>query len=984
MKEEKKESPIGVLWGWGKPYHGKFIGSIILAVLGVACQMVPYFCVAHIVTLMLSGEQDFSSYMTACIVALCGYLGKVVFANLSTVISHTATYYTLRDLRENITAKLARVPMGTILDTPSGQYKTTIVDRVEGMEPTFAHLIPEMTANVLVPIVIVVYLLILDWRMALLSLVTLVVGLVVMSAGMKNYPVKWEGAVKAGKQMTDAIVEYIGGIEVVKAFSQSAGSYKKYSDAVNYNANYYVDWMRENQKTMSAYNAILPSVLICVLPCGFSFWLSGSLELSTFLSIVIFSLGLVGPIIAAFTFTDDLAVLGTNVEEISQLLNAEELNHKETPIKLENTGISLRSVSFSYDGTTEVLHDVNLAIHPGTMTALVGPSGSGKSTVAKLIAGYWDVTSGSITLGGHELKDMPLSEIADQISYVSQDNYLFNRSIRENIRMGRPSATDAEVEQAAKQSGCDAFIRKLDNGYDKAAILHIMSEAEGEGHLYLKREDIIERVEKLLNHNKDVSPVSERAIRDTGNDMIHTDGSLVCHDGGFYTRKSFQAELGAAAALVRLHMQTGMAVNVDRILRKIQKEQDIILNAKQQVAVKNVFENPVSIITGGPGRGKTTVIRFIIAVQEALDKNAVILLCAPTGIARRRMRECTEYPAMTIHKSIGLTGEAGEEEWKNEQPIPDDLIIADEFSMVDMYLADKLFASIKSGARLVLVGDKDQIESVGPGKVFQEIIDSGVFPVTVLDECFRQEGNSTISQNAIKINKNQLDLVFDDTFQFIPASTPEEASQKIQKIYRKEVLQRNGSLEEVQVMSPLRKDTEAGTDALNLVLRDIANPKRFGYPEITNGRNTYREGDRVMQTKNNDEVANGDIGEVIGIFRKDQKMVMRVDFGDGRVMEYQEEDYWPLTLAYAITVHKAQGSEYPMAILPMLPCFRWMLRRNIFYTAVTRARERFIIVGSKRAIAQAIRTDYISRRNTMFGYRIRKIYEAILEQEKSA
>ena len=159
MKEEKKESPIGVLWGWGKPYHGKFIGSVILAVLGVACQMVPYFCVAHIVTLMLSGEQDFSSYMTACIVALCGYLGKVVFANLSTVISHTATYYTLRDLRENITAKLARVPMGTILDTPSGQYKTTIVDRVEGMEPTFAHLIPEMTANVLVPLVIAVYLL---------------------------------------------------------------------------------------------------------------------------------------------------------------------------------------------------------------------------------------------------------------------------------------------------------------------------------------------------------------------------------------------------------------------------------------------------------------------------------------------------------------------------------------------------------------------------------------------------------------------------------------------------------------------------------------------------------------------------------------------------------------------------------------------------------------------------------------------------------
>ena len=307
MKEEKKASPISVLLGWGKPYHGKFIGSVVLAVLGVACQMVPYFIVAHIVTMMLDGEQDFSRYVTGCMVALCGYLGKVLFSSLSTTISHTAAYYTLRDIRWRLTGKLARVPMGTILDTPSGQYKTTIVDRVEGMESTFAHLIPEMTANILVPVVIVVYLFIMDWRMALLSLVTLVVGLAVMSVGMMSYPKKWEGAVKAGKDMANAIVEYIGGIEVVKAFSQSAGSYKKYSDAVNYNANYYVEWMRENQKTMSAYNAILPSVLICVLPCGFAFWLSGSLELSAFLSIVIFSLGLVGPIMSVFTFTDDLA-----------------------------------------------------------------------------------------------------------------------------------------------------------------------------------------------------------------------------------------------------------------------------------------------------------------------------------------------------------------------------------------------------------------------------------------------------------------------------------------------------------------------------------------------------------------------------------------------------------------------------------------------------------------------------------------------------
>lgn len=287
-----------------------------------------------------------------------------------------------------------------------------------------------------------------------------------MSLGMRSYPVKWEGAVQAGKNMTDAIIEYIGGIEVVKAFSQSAGSYKKYSNAVKYNGNYYVDWMRDNQKTMSAYNGILPSVLICILPFGFLFWMFGSLDMTTFITIIIFSLGLISPIMSAFTFTDDLAILQTNVEEINDLLNSKELNHKEEYVKFEDDYIKLQDVSFSYEEDKEILHEINLKIKPGTMTAFVGPSGSGKSTISKLIAGYFDVTSGNISLGGHKLKDIPLSQLSDKISYVSQDNYLFNRSIRENIRMGNPAATDEEVEIAAKNSGCDSFIRNLDNGYD--------------------------------------------------------------------------------------------------------------------------------------------------------------------------------------------------------------------------------------------------------------------------------------------------------------------------------------------------------------------------------------------------------------------------------------------------------------------------------------------------------------------------------------
>lgn len=466
MKQEKEDSAMKILWGWAKPYHGRFILSIILATLGVVCQMLPYFAAVDIAAKMIGGERELSAYLPVCILALLGYLGKVALDNLSTAISHTATYYTLRDLREAIISKLARVPMGTIVNTPSGQYKNTIVDRIEGMEPTFAHLIPEMTANLLVPIFIFVYLVMLDWRMALLSIVTLVAGIVIMSLGMKNYPVKWEGAVQAGKNMTDTVVEYIGGIEVVKAFSQSAGSYRKYSDAVNYNGDYYVDWMRDNQKTMSTYNGILPSVLICILPFGFSFWMSGTLELTTFLAIIIFSLGLISPIMAVFTYMDDLAVLQTNVGEIHNLLNTKELNHQEEYAQLKGNSIKLHNVSFSYDDDKEVLHGINLDIKPGTMTAFVGPSGSGKSTIAKLIAGYWDVTSGYITIGGQKLNNIPLNQLADKISYVSQDNYLFNRSIRENIRMGNPAASDKEVEDVARKSGCDGFIRKLDNGYD--------------------------------------------------------------------------------------------------------------------------------------------------------------------------------------------------------------------------------------------------------------------------------------------------------------------------------------------------------------------------------------------------------------------------------------------------------------------------------------------------------------------------------------
>lgn len=470
MEGDEKQSSARILMDWGKQYQAQFFLSILFAVIGVAGGIVPYFCAAEMAGGLLEHNGNFRFYVAWCGAALAGYVVKIIFSCTSTSISHKATYRSLKDLRIRLIKKLTRLPMGTILDTSSGQYKTVIVERVEGMEPTLAHLIPEMTANLLIPIFIFIYLLLLDWRMAFISIITLVVGLAVMMYGMKGYAKRYEGAVIAGRKMVNAIIEYVNGIEVIKTFNQSAGSYKKYAQAVSYNGNYYIDWMRDNQKTMCAYQAILPGNLLTVLPAGFYFWATGSMAFQELVTIIILALGIIGPIMAAFTFTDDIAVLGANVAEINDILNAPELNRSKTDAILNKSEIWLKDVSFAYGSDHEpVLERVNLRIPAGTMTALVGPSGSGKSTLAKLIAGFWDVTKGEIHIGGVEIKRIPVSQLNGQIAYVSQDTYLFNKSIRDNIRMGNLKASDEEVELVAKRAGCDEFIRKLEHGYDTLA-----------------------------------------------------------------------------------------------------------------------------------------------------------------------------------------------------------------------------------------------------------------------------------------------------------------------------------------------------------------------------------------------------------------------------------------------------------------------------------------------------------------------------------
>lgn len=462
----KKQSPVGRIWQLGKDEHGKLIAAVVLAVVGSVCGIVPYFAAAKIIALLLAGEKVLQTYITWFLTALVCYWLRTVLYNGALSISHKATFNILKTIRQLLLAKLPKLPLGTVLDTSSGQFQQTIVDQVDSMETTLAHLFPEMTANIAAPVLTILYLFVLDWRLALLSLAVFPVAFYFMMTVMGSYGKDYEGAVKATNEMSSTLIEYINGIEVIKAFNQGSRSYARLADKVRYNAQYYFNWMKKSQLGMALAYAFFPAQMLTILPVGWLLWLHGSLTAETFLTVILLSLGMAAPIVAAFNFVDTLAMVGTTVGQVDAILTAEEQEHSTAPVSFANHDIALEHVSFGYHDDKEILHDISLNIPSGQMTALVGPSGSGKSTIAKLAAGFWDVKQGRITMGGCDLRSIPLSQLYEQVAYVSQDNYLFDDTVRENIRMGRLSATDAEVEAAAHAAGCDSFIADLEHGYD--------------------------------------------------------------------------------------------------------------------------------------------------------------------------------------------------------------------------------------------------------------------------------------------------------------------------------------------------------------------------------------------------------------------------------------------------------------------------------------------------------------------------------------
>ena len=461
-----KNGSFGWLLSQSGERKGKFTTSVILATLSMFCGIVPYYFIAKVVKLLLEGSTDKSAYIVYSAVILALWLGHSLFHSLSTACSHLATFHTLAVIRKKALDKLSRMPLGDVISKPSGTLKSTLVERIDSIETTLAHILPEFTTGIGAPIIILIYTFTISWKLGLAALITLPIGIVCYALMMIGYKDSYGRTVKATKDLNAVTAEYIGGIEVIKVFGKAQSSYDKFAAAAKESAASFVDWMRSCNVYMTFAMCIMPATMISVLPIGGIMAMHGTISTADFITVIILTVGLIEPLLRVMAYSDDIAQMDTIVSEVRTIIDAPEMIRPEKLTeKLSGSDIVLNDVCFGYEDK-EILHGVSLTIKHGEFAALVGPSGSGKTTIARLIASLWDTRSGFISYGGVNIKNIPLDEYNDKIAFVSQDNYLFDMTVRENIRLGRQSATDAQVEQAAKLCGCHDFIMTLENGYD--------------------------------------------------------------------------------------------------------------------------------------------------------------------------------------------------------------------------------------------------------------------------------------------------------------------------------------------------------------------------------------------------------------------------------------------------------------------------------------------------------------------------------------
>lgn len=508
----------------------------------------------------------------------------------------------------------------------------------------------------------------------------------------------------------------------------------------------------------------------------------------------------------------------------------------------------------------------------------------------------------------------------------------------------------------------------------QAGLLHVLSEALGEGHFLLPKEALLYQAQRLLGCDEQLVELALTEVTRSGAVVEETAPEGMA---GYFLKETLEAEKELAGLLLSLgdRGRDGVPSN-EQTCAWLQKRQDMgamALTPTQAAAVCQALRGPVTVITGGPGTGKTTITRAIADAAEALGWK--VALCSPTGRAAKRLSQLSGKPASTIHRLLGWDPIKGHFAHDAAEPLAVDLLVVDEASMVDAVLARDLLRAVPGTAQVVCIGDADQLPSVGPGNFLRDLIASGAFPVVRLDEIFRQEEGGQIVANAHEIRAGRMPALVPgarwggEDCVLMERETAEEAAQAVLKVVTRSLPKLGYGLADTLVISPMHRGP-AGVEALNQALQAALNPPDAAKTELQRGRTLYREGDRVIQNSNDYDrhVYNGDVGRIARMDPAARTAVVEFDTGP---VNYDYSDLDQLDLAYALTVHKAQGSEYPAVVMVLHSTHYIMMRRNLLYTALTRAQRLAVIIGDKKGLWKAVRTADEAERHTRLAARLR-------------
>jgi ABC-type multidrug transport system, ATPase and permease components len=449
-----------------KEHKGKVSASVIFAIIGVGLGVIPYFSVASIINNLVEKNTGISNYVPYILAVLVGFLGSILFHEISTIMSHNLAYRIIEDRRKLLADKLSRISMGEVEKKSSGQWSQFMVETLDKMEKPIAHVIPEVIANILIPIVLVVIIFILDWRIGIANLLTVPLGFLFSMLMMRDYEKKSKRYQDASKAMNTTMVEYVNGIKVIKAFNKSASSFGKFKETVNENKRAMLDWYLSVCFSMTAGMETIPATMIFVLPTSLYLFMKGSIEIGVLVMCILLSYASYKPLIKAMSHMETIANIKVILGEIKTVMEIPDLERGTEIKSVGSHDLEFKNVTFAYDGSNDVLNGISFKAAENQLTAIVGDSGSGKSTIAKLIAGFWNVGSGEILIGKNNINDMPLKQNMELVTYVSQENFLFNKTVLENLKMAKEDATMDEIQKACEKASCHDFIMSLPNGYE--------------------------------------------------------------------------------------------------------------------------------------------------------------------------------------------------------------------------------------------------------------------------------------------------------------------------------------------------------------------------------------------------------------------------------------------------------------------------------------------------------------------------------------